>query len=120
MNDEMWQDVIQLPEVNLQRDGAIAMANNVDYCLPFLDLGVVNLAMSFPVNLKVKGPEDMMRKHVLREAAKILGLPKSIVTKPKKAAQYSSGSDKAIRILSRRKGKSPIEYVNYLFKKTFS
>ena len=119
LHDEMWNDVAHMREVNLQRDSAIAMANNVDCFLPFLDLEVVNLAMSFPVALKVKGPEDMLRKHVLREAAKMLGLPESIAYLPKKAAQYSSGSDMAIRKLAKRGGKSHREYVEDIFKEIF-
>ncbi len=117
IEDEMWKDVVQISETNLQRDRAIAMANNICFCLPFLDLDIVDLAMSFPAGLKVRGPEDRMRKHVLREAAKILGLPTSIVYMPKKAAQYSSGSDKAIRKLSRYRGRQPSEYVKHFFEK---
>jgi len=118
--DEIWNDVVRMGEVNLQRDGAIAMVNNVDHYLPFLDLKVVDLAMSLPADLKVKGPGDTMRKHVLREAAKTLGLPEFIAYMPKKAIQYSSGSDMAIRKLARREGKRPSEYVRHMFEKVFS
>ncbi|MFH0897060.1 MAG: asparagine synthase [Candidatus Bathyarchaeota archaeon] len=117
LNDELWKDIMQMSEVNLQRDGAIAMANNVDCYLPFLDLELIYLAMSFPARLKVKGPEDAMRTHVLRKAAEIVGLPESIVHMPKKAAQYSSGSDRAIRKLAAQEGKSPSEYVRHIFEK---
>lgn len=117
--DAMWDDVAHIGEASLQRDSAIASANNVDLCLPFLHLDVVNFAVSLPVGLKVKGAEDVLRKHVLREAAKLLGLPESIAYMPKKAVQYSSGSDIAIRKLAKRKGKSPSEYVEGVFKEVF-
>ena len=111
LHDAMWHDVTHIGEANLLRDSAIASANNVDLCLPFLRLGVVDFAMSLPIGLKVRGVEDGLRKHVLREAAKLLGLPKSIVCMPKKAVQYSSGSEAAIKKLARSKGENPREYV---------
>lgn len=113
--DAMWNDVAHIGEANLQRDSAIVSANNVDLCLPFLRLGVVDFAMSLPADLKVRGVEDGLRKHVLREAARLLGLPESIACMPKKAVQYSSGSEAAIRKLARRKGENPSGYVGRLF-----
>ena len=117
--DEMWNDVATIAEGNLQRDYAIAMANNVNYYSPFLNLEVVNLAMSLPAILKVNGPEDMLRKHVLREAGRKVNLPDNIVYRPKKAAQYSSGAYKAIRRLASREGKRPREYIKYVYEKIF-
>lgn len=120
LDEGMWNDVLRIAEVNLQRDSAIAMINNIEQRLPFLDLRVVNLAMSFPTQFKVSDPMDKLRKHVLRKTAKLFGLPESIVNLPKKAAQHGSGSDKALRKLARMRGyKLPYEYVEAVFRDVF-
>jgi len=55
---------------------------------PFAQKGLAKFGESLPVSFKIRGG---VRKAVLREAAVILGLPRDIASKPKKAAQYSSG-----------------------------
>lgn len=60
-----------------------------------------------------------MRKHVLRKAAEIIGVPESIVKTPKKAAQYSSGSDRALRQVAKRHKKNPRDYVCQIFNEVF-
>lgn len=120
LDEEMWRDVLQMSEVNLQRDSAIAMANNIESLPLFMDMRVIELAMSFPTQFKVIDGMDMMRKHVLRKAAKLIGLPDSIVNLPKKAAQYGSGSNKALKILSIMRGyKHPQEYLKATFREVF-
>ena len=120
LGEEMWKDVLRIAEVNLQRDSAIAIANNIEHCLPFLDLKVVNLAMSFPTQFKISHPMDNLRKHVLRRTAKLFDLPESIVNLPKKAAQYGSGSDKALKRLASMRGYGlPSEYVKTVFREVF-
>jgi len=49
---------------------------------------VASMALSIPLDFKIRGGR---RKHLLREAAKLLGLPEEVAETPKKAAQYSSG-----------------------------
>ncbi len=77
----------------------IAAGEGIGVGFPFLSKEVVGLAQSIPISEHFKGEE---RKPVLREIAKILGVPESARTRPKKAMQYGSGIHK---ILDRKFGK---------------
>jgi asparagine synthase (glutamine-hydrolysing) len=57
---------------------------------PFLSSKFIQFAKTIPINQKIKGPDDMIRKHVLREAALALGVPEESAMKPKKALQFGS------------------------------
>ena len=61
---------------------------------PFADERVLEFGRGLPVTMKIRDGE---RKAVLREAARLLGLPEGIAKAPKKAAQYSSGVEKMLR-----------------------
>jgi len=57
-----------------------------------------------PINLKI-GPEKTdVRKLVLRKTAENMGLPESISRRPKKAVQYATGVDKALKRLAKQHG----------------
>jgi len=104
LDDEMWGDILQTYKVNLQRDDAVAMANAVETRVPFLDLSVINIAMAIPSSLKISGPDDKLRKRILRKTAELAGLPREIANTPKKAAQYGSGFDSALRRIAKKRG----------------
>lgn len=57
---------------------------------PFLSKRFIDFAKTIPVDQKIKGPDDMMRKHVLRQVARAIGVPEESAMKPKKALQYGS------------------------------
>jgi asparagine synthase (glutamine-hydrolysing) len=57
---------------------------------PFLDPSFVSFAKTIPFDLKIKGSSDMLRKHILRQLALDMGVPKESALKPKKALQYGS------------------------------
>lgn len=57
---------------------------------PFLSNKFIEFAKAIPVGQKIKGPDDMTRKHILRQAALSIGVPEESATKPKKALQYGS------------------------------
>jgi len=61
---------------------------------PFLSSKFVQFAKTIPINQKIKGSDDMIRKHILREVAVALGVPEESATKPKKALQYGSSIHK--------------------------
>jgi asparagine synthase (glutamine-hydrolysing) len=61
---------------------------------PFLSSKFIRFAKTIPIDQKIKGPDDMTRKHVLRQAALSIGVPEEAATKPKKALQYGSLIDK--------------------------
>lgn len=60
---------------------------------PFAQRELAEFGESLPVSFKIRGG---VRKAVLREAAILLGLPKEVAYRPKKAAQYSSGAMKLL------------------------
>lgn len=91
------KDVNNLYQVNLQRDDAVTMASGVELRVPYLDLDVINMAMNIPMEYKIEGENDQLRKRILREVARDLGVPEDNVKRPKKAAQYGSGIDKMLR-----------------------
>ncbi|HEV8386531.1 MAG TPA: asparagine synthase C-terminal domain-containing protein [Nitrososphaera sp.] len=57
---------------------------------PFLDTKFVSFAKTIPLEFKITGAEDMQRKHILRQVALQMGVPKESAMKPKKALQYGS------------------------------
>jgi asparagine synthase (glutamine-hydrolysing) len=83
----MEEDLARCGQVGLVRD-ELACSRHVEPRFPFADESVASFALSISPDFKIRGGT---RKHVLREAAKLLGLPEEAAESPKKAAQYSSG-----------------------------
>jgi asparagine synthase (glutamine-hydrolysing) len=61
---------------------------------PFLSPKFIHFAKTIHIDEKIKGPDDMIRKHILRKAALALGVPEESAMKPKKALQYGSSIHK--------------------------
>jgi asparagine synthase (glutamine-hydrolysing) len=57
---------------------------------PFLSKGFVEFAKEVPLDQKIRGSDDLVRKHALRQAAMEVGVPQESALKPKKALQYGS------------------------------
>ncbi|MFZ2216981.1 MAG: asparagine synthetase B [Methanothermobacter tenebrarum] len=90
-------DIQEMHHVNLERDDATAMATSTELRVPFLDKEIINIAFNIPIEYKIKGSDDTLRKHILRDLALDMGVPAFIAKRPKKAAQYGSGIDKILR-----------------------
>lgn len=73
---------------------------------PYADEDIVNLASRIPFD---RESDPGRRKLVLRECARMLGLGAS--ERPKKAAQYSSGTAKRIKQLAKKDGKTLSEWI---------
>ncbi len=86
----------------------IASYHGLKLITPYLNPDIVKLSSEIPINCKIK---DGVRKYVLREAGRILGVPESIIMREKKAAQYGSGIWRNIRKLAKREGKSVSEFL---------
>ena len=95
--DELAYDLNNMYHVNLERDDKVVMSNSMELRVPFLDRKVVDIACRIPVSYLINSSEDNLRKHILRDVAYDLGVPKEIAYRPKKAAQYGTGIDKIIR-----------------------
>ena len=72
------------------------------------------------MNLKIESEEDGLRKRVLRRVAQLLAMPEFIVNHPKRAVQYATGVDKALRRLAKGKGFTPQEYVGVVFRENLA
>ncbi|MGH9990458.1 MAG: asparagine synthase C-terminal domain-containing protein [Nitrososphaera sp.] len=73
---------------------------------PFLSPRFIQFAKSIPIDQKIKGPDDMTRKHILRRTALAVGVPEESAMKPKKALQYGSSIHKyfkRVEVEDRRK-----------------
>jgi len=117
LEKEMYRDVALSYETNFQRDNPVCAFHEVELRLPFTDREVVRLALSLPIELKIESVYDNLRKRVLRRVAQNLGLPSLIVNREKKAVQYATGVDKALKRLARRESLTPNEYIRQVFRK---
>lgn len=115
----LYQDVISSYKTNFQRDYPVCAFHKVELRLPFIDHEVVNFALSLPLKLKIESVEDQLRKRVLRKVAESLKIPNLIANRTKKAVQYATGVDKALRKLAKSEGLTVGDYLKQLFYKTF-
>jgi asparagine synthase (glutamine-hydrolysing) len=70
---------------------------------PFLSSKFIQFAKTIPIDQKIKGADDMIRKHILRQTALALGVPEESAMKPKKALQYGSSIHKYFKGNRRKK-----------------
>ncbi len=114
----MFSDVANIFESNLERDLKITSSFDVQLRLPFASFDVVEFAMSLPLECKMERKEDTLRKLVLRKVALNVGMPSELVTKPKKAVQYSTGINDAIKRVAKTQDKTVNQYINELLEKS--
>jgi len=111
----IFNDIAGMYEKNFERDSKICNLHNVELRLPFATYQLAKFAASLPLQLKIQPPNDMLRKTVLRKMAKDIALPRFIVKKPKRAIQYTTGVNKVIKKLAKKKGYSTREYLQKTF-----
>jgi asparagine synthase (glutamine-hydrolysing) len=70
---------------------------------PFLSPSFIRFAKTIPLDQKIKGPNDMTRKHILRWTALAIGVPEESSTRPKKALQYGSSIHKYFKKIERNR-----------------
>ena len=88
----MFSSVVAASANDFDPGDKLAVAAGLELCCPFAHLPLVEYALSIPSSLKVKVENGKaIRKYVLRKLAIHKGLPESVVDRPKKAVQYSSG-----------------------------
>ena len=89
MDEKLANEFVLVEEIS-----TIASKVSITVKQPFLSTKFITFAKTIPVDEKIKGPNDMMRKHALREIALLIGVPKESAMAPKKALQYGSLIDK--------------------------
>ena len=107
----MFADVTSIHESNIERDKKICGFHGVELRLPFASYQVADYAESLPLELKIDRELTSLRKLVLRKVAENMGLPASIVMKRKKAVQYSTGVNDALKKLAKKRKISVKDYM---------
>ncbi len=116
----LFRDISDLYKTNFERDAKISSFHGIELRLPFADYQTARFAIDLPVELKIERSEQTLRKLVLRQVAKNIGLPESIAKKPKKALQYTTGTSRLIKRIARQKGLSVKEYLENTYSKIFN
>ena len=104
---EMFESVVAASAKDFDPGDKLAVAAGLELCCPFGYLPIVQYALRLPVSLRVRVDNGKVtRKYILRILAARLGLPDSVVHRPKKAVQYSSGVQKVLLKEAKRQGVS--------------
>jgi len=104
---EMFNSVVAASAKDFDPGDKLAVAAGLELCCPFAYLPLVKYALKLPASLRVKLADGRVtRKYVLRRLAARLSLPDSVVDRPKKAVQYSSGVQKVLLKEAKRQGMS--------------
>ena len=111
VREQIFRDTAFAYRNNYNRDERVCAEVGVELRLPYADYELINYALQLPLSLKIESADDPLRKRILREVARAIGLPESIVGKHKKAIQYETGVDRTLRRLARRE---KLELPNYL------
>lgn len=85
----------------VQEISAVADEFGVQVRQPFLTPEFIRFARAIPLEQKIRGADDLVRKHALRQAALEMGVPARAAAKPKKALQYGSLIHKNFKKLER-------------------
>jgi asparagine synthase (glutamine-hydrolysing) len=101
---ELYRSVIESSEVNYERDDQTTSPFPIELRTPFADPDVIRFSLTIPLEFKVKEGNDLTRKWVLRNVAKMIGVPDDIVWRRKKAIQHGTGVENAIRKLGKSHG----------------
>jgi asparagine synthase (glutamine-hydrolysing) len=96
---------------NLDRDIAVNKANGCELRFPYLGKGFSDYVRGMPMDLKIRENGDLscdeirgrrfVRKYALKKLAVRMGVPDYIADRVKKAAQYGSGTSKALDKLAK-------------------
>ena len=111
----MFGDVVNIHQSNLERDLKITGFHDVELRLPFASFDLVEFALGLPLECKMEQKPDTLRKLVLRKVAQNVGMPSAVVEKPKKAVQYSTGINNAVKRIAKKQDKTLGKYIEELF-----
>lgn len=99
---------------NLDRDIAMNRANGCELRFPYLDPAFSGYVRSMPLGLKILEDGGLpcddvrgrrfVRKYALKRLAVRMGVPEYLAVRVKKAAQYGSGTNKALDRIARLRG----------------
>jgi asparagine synthase (glutamine-hydrolysing) len=85
MESKLENEIKMMKAVNL-----VASQFEVVLIQPFLSHDFIDFANKIPLEYKIHGSDDLLRKHIIRELALKIGVPEISSNKRKKALQYGS------------------------------
>ncbi|TMI69350.1 hypothetical protein E6H16_00270 [Candidatus Bathyarchaeota archaeon] len=89
---EVWESLVSASANDFEPGDKVAVTNRLDLRCPFAYLPLVQYALRIPAGFKVRVQNGQpVRKFILRKLASSWGLPASVVDRPKRAIQYSTG-----------------------------
>jgi len=91
MNDKLKNEKEMMVAIN-----AVTAEFGVRMIQPFLLPNFIEYAKKIPISEKIHGPDDIQRKHPIRELAMDYGVPEVAAQKRKKALQYGSQIHKSL------------------------
>ncbi len=92
VGEEMWNSVLAASNNDFEPGDKVAVSLGLELVCPFAYLPLAEYALSLPTSLKIRVEgETAVRKYILRRLAENWKLPQSLVDRPKKAFQYSTG-----------------------------
>ena len=112
----MYKDVADSWINNFHRDTKTCIDQGTGLILPCAHPDIIEYGLSIPVQYKLTGTDDGLRKIILRKLAKRKGIPDKFSDRPKKAAQYSTGVNNALRKIAKRRGVNVREFILSRFK----
>jgi len=95
VNKMLYNDIRYAYKNNFPRDEKSVSPFSYLF-MPYSSINLVDYSIGIPLEFKIN-QNELIRKKILREAAIISGMDKYIANEPKKAAQYSSGTQNIIR-----------------------
>ena len=94
---EVLRSVLAAATNDFEPGDKLAVSHRLDLQCPFAYLPLVDYALSIPISLKLRLiGSSVVRKYILRRLAASWRLPESVVNRPKKAVQYSTGVQKVL------------------------
>ncbi len=88
----------RLPELLLMRVDKVTMGSSLEARVPYLDHKLVEYALAIPASVKYR---DGITKWVLKQVAERVGLPRSLVYRPKRGFCGSASNMLSARLLER-------------------
>jgi asparagine synthase (glutamine-hydrolysing) len=111
----MTKDVKNSWSKNFERDTKVCKDLGIKLILPSTHPKVIKYGLSLPTEHLLPEKINKPRKIVIRELAKTLGFPSVVYNRPKKAAQYSTGVNKAIIRIAKKYGLRPWDYLREIY-----
>ncbi|UCG35993.1 MAG: hypothetical protein JSV64_05010 [Candidatus Bathyarchaeota archaeon] len=120
LQKKIFTDLISSHERNMQRDNKVCAFNKIELRMPFVDWETIHLALSLPTKLKIRSTVDPLRKRILRRLAREIGVPRFIAEKKKRAIQYTTGVNKALKKLAKKRRLTLRRYLHGILGEVYS